>query len=231
MSITTRLRWKRVVNELRFLHEELSLLKEIATKTNTAFQEHYERFCAERGIDIRALNDKHRERIDELYGVKKEVAPEEEPPPVDGPPPGPGELVVGSLAEPASEEPPEIEDVDIHDSFAKLFKTIATKIHPDKAQNEEARRDYEAKFKEAKEALDFQKYFKLIELAEELDIDLPKNYNEQIRWMKKENKRMSKIIGKQRTTYNYLFAEAENETARDELIKGFLKQLFGLTVE
>ncbi len=90
MSITTRLRWKRVVNELRFLHEELSLLKEIATKTNTAFQEHYERFCAERGIDIRALNDKHRERIDELYGVKKEVAPEEEPPPVDGPPPGPG---------------------------------------------------------------------------------------------------------------------------------------------
>jgi len=231
MSITTRLRWKRVVNELRFLHEESGLLKEITTKTNTAFQEYYERFCAERSIDIRARNDNHRERIDEAYGIKKDTPTEEGEDPAARPPPGAGELMVGSLSEPSSEDPPEIEDIDIHDSFAKLFKMIATKIHPDKAQDEETRQDYESKFKEAKEALDFQKYFKLIELAEELDIELPKNYNEQIRWMKKENKRMSKIIGKQRTTYNYLFAEAENDTARDELIKGFLKQLFGLTVE
>ena len=56
----------------------------------------------------------------------------------------------------------------------KLFKLIALKIHPDKTTDEFTKARYEKLFKEAKNALDNFKSSKLIELAKELHIDIPR---------------------------------------------------------
>ncbi|HBZ37345.1 MAG TPA: hypothetical protein DEO59_02330 [Balneola sp.] len=61
-----------------------------------------------------------------------------------------------------------------HKFSSKLFKLIALKIHPDKATDEFTRARYEKLFKEAKNALDDFKYIKLIELAKDLRIDIPR---------------------------------------------------------
>jgi len=61
-----------------------------------------------------------------------------------------------------------------HKFSSKLFKLIALKIHPDKATDEFTRARYEKLFKEAKNALDNFKYIKLIELAKDLRIDIPR---------------------------------------------------------
>ena len=78
--------------------------------------------------------------------------------------------------------------------------------------------------------MDSQKYFTLLEMAEELDIELPKNYNEQITWMEAEGKRLRTQIQQHMQTYNYLFADCDSDQKRDNLIRGFLKQLFDLDV-
>jgi hypothetical protein len=232
-GISTKLRWRRVVNELRFLHDELKLVKEISTSTAVDFQEFYEKFCEKKNIDIGALNDKHRDKINEAYRTEDDpdlIVSDEEL----------KEHLLDSIDTmiakykgeiPKKDEPIEPVDREIHESFNKLFKSIALKIHPDKAADEFTRVRYEKLFKEAKDALDNFRYFKLIELAEEFDIELPKNYNEQIRWMKKENKKILGDIEKYKMTYNYLFSEAESDEDKSNIIKNFIKQLFEIIVE
>ena len=61
-----------------------------------------------------------------------------------------------------------------HRFSSKLFKLIALKIHPDKTTDEFTKARYEKLFKEAKNALDNFKHIKLIELAKELHIDIPR---------------------------------------------------------
>ena len=61
-----------------------------------------------------------------------------------------------------------------HKFSSKIFKLIALKIHPDKTTDEFTKARYEKLFKEAKNALDNFKSSKLIELAKELHIDIPR---------------------------------------------------------
>jgi len=230
MSIATQFRWKRAVNSLRFLHEEHELVKEVSNAGGPEFQKYYEKFCAENNIDIAALNAKHAERVKEVYGVKDDLGqiPDQDLQTRD-------ELLdacdtmIARFQGPVGDEDPII-DKEIHETFARLFKAIAIHVHPDKARDEITRTLFEQAFKEAKQALDKQQYFKLLEMAEELDIELPKNYNEQIEWMTTENKRLRGLVQKAMQTYNYLFYDCDSDVNRDHLIRSFLKQLFDLDV-
>ena len=218
MSISTKLRWKRAINELRFLHEELELVEEISSDVGAEFQAYYEKFCAKHNIDIVGLNAKHSDRIEDIYGSTTNC--EDEDTKIDLL--AACEEMVGELEEEA--------DRQVHQSFNKLFKKIALRVHPDKAQDDFTRELNDIKFKEARSALEKKKYFKLIEIAQELDISLPKNYNEQVKWMKKENKRITLKVKSSKTSYNYMFSEAESDADRDDLIRSFLKQLFDFDV-
>ena len=71
-------------------------------------------------------------------------------------------------------------------------------------------------------------YFILLEIAERLDIPLPKNYDQQTRWMKVQLKELTAKVHQEKNTYNQLFAEAETKEEKDRVIKQFVKQLFGI---
>ena len=229
MSIATQFRWKRAINDLKYIHEEYALIKEVANGTAPEFQKYYEEFCTKHNIDIRELNSKHAERVKKAYGIEdendlKKISEQEalKESLIDA-----CDAMIAKFQGNETEEtsPPPV-DEKIHETFAKLFKAIASHIHPDKARDEKTRILYEQKFKEAKESLDSQKYFTLLEMAEELDIKLPTNYNEQIEWMKDEGKRLRAMVQQQMRTYNYLFAECDSDENRDNIIRSFLKQLF-----
>ena len=85
-------------------------------------------------------------------------------------------------------------------------------------------------FKKAKEALDERCYFVLLECAEKYNIPLPKNYKQQTRWMKRELMTAVARIGEETNTYNYRFADCEDDECKDNLIRDFLNHVFQLNL-
>ena len=83
-------------------------------------------------------------------------------------------------------------------------------------------------FKKANQALTNKDYFILLEIAEELDIVLPRNYNQQTRWVKNELKGLRTLINQEKLTYNYVFSQAESDETKDNIIRQFVNQLFSL---
>ena len=64
---TIELRWRKVVNELKYLYKELELSKEIGKESAPSFQEYYDQYCASNEIDPHDLYDRNQERVDNLY--------------------------------------------------------------------------------------------------------------------------------------------------------------------
>ena len=88
----------------------------------------------------------------------------------------------------------------------------------------------EQDFREANKALENKEYFILIEIAERLDIALPTNYTQQIRWMNEQLDLVNRELMKQKSTYSYLFAEKNTKQEKDLLMRQFVKQLFDLNL-
>ena len=227
MSISDKLRWRRRVNEIRFVHQEAELVEEVIAQAGQDFHEYYLQFAAKHHLDIKQLNQEHRARIEKIYGPESvEALTQHE--------------LTGALAVyetfPAldQEENPYVmtqDEIEIHESFNKLFKRLAMKIHPDKLAptlNAEERATQTRMFKEAIAALEKRQYFVLIDMAEKLKIAQPKNYRQQNRWMKKEINKIRVHIKKQKTTYNYGFSECETSAEQDRLVKRFIYELFGI---
>ena len=72
MGVATKIKWKRTVNQLRYLYEEHELIKSMATVAGPHYHQYYEEYCRRNGIDISALTTRNQDRIDELYGSNDE---------------------------------------------------------------------------------------------------------------------------------------------------------------
>jgi hypothetical protein len=219
-----------MVNEIRFLHNEKDLIRQINSESAAGFQEHYLKIAAENGLDIQALNKENEEKIKEAYGLGEPKISSEKFPDIEDP--ALGALMVCRQPLKEKNEPSETQDdIEIHDSFNKLFRRLAMKLHPDKVGNQvtiEQGIENLSLFKDAKDALDERKYFILLDLAERFGITQSRNYKQQIRWMKKESGHISDVIAHEKDTYNYLFADCETEEQKDTIVKRFLFQLFGI---
>ena len=242
MAASIKLRWKRCIGELRYAHEDLEISKEISKAAGPDFQTFYESYCAENNIDIEALNRSHATRLEELYRNK---TPEERH--IEGPQQSDvdGALVVHNEnpqkdVNSSSSEEGTIEQCDyhmtkdekeIHEAFHKVFKKLAMILHPDKLNEDlpgAQKKERLNMFKQSKEALEKRKYFTLLELAEKFNITTPRNYKQQIRWMKKEPCLLKEQISKEKSTYNYAFADCETDDERRALVRNFLVQVFGI---
>jgi hypothetical protein len=242
VSASLKLRWKRYINELRFSHEELEILKEISNSAGTDFHAFYEAFCAHNNLNVAELNRKHAERVAGLYSkpeIEDGKTNSSQNSDVDG------ALVIhkessqenidsGNDEETAageSEYQMTKDEKDIHEAFHKVFKKLAMILHPDKLTDDltpEQKKERLKMFKEAKEAFENRKYFSLLELAEKFNISTPRNYKQQIRWMRKETSTLSEQIKKEKNTYNYMFSECETDEQRNALVRNFLNQVFGI---
>ena len=230
MGVYQKLKWKKTLNEYKFLKEELSLTKSMNRETAPDFQEYYESFLKKRDVSLDDLNHKHQEEIKQAYGLEDEISGDVPVVESTG-----TDLVPSTMNTEKTEDVQMTEDeIAIHNLFSKLFKSIAMKIHPDKIDplkhDYEQRRSMEEDFKLANTALKEKNYFILIDIAERLDIPLPKNYDQQTRWMKSKLNDITQQIDNEKRTYNYIFSEAETEEQKDNVIRQFVQQLFSINL-
>ena len=75
MSASKKLRWRRYVNKLRFINEEIDLIEEIATKTGSEFQTYLEDYCAKNNFNLKALNKEHSSKVEQAYKKCKSRKP------------------------------------------------------------------------------------------------------------------------------------------------------------
>tara|TARA_B100000287_G_scaffold406141_1_gene430299 strand:- start:73 stop:768 length:696 start_codon:yes stop_codon:yes gene_type:complete len=231
MSAYQRLRWKRVLNDCKHAKEELEIVEGLNREISPLFQEYYEAFLSEHNLDLNELNKKHAERIREAYDIPEATE-------IDGNLPLEGDetslIVDVETRDKTEEEQLSEDDIVLHGIFSKLFKKIALKVHPDKLdplkQSYLERRQMEEDFRNANKALEKKQYFILIEIAERLDIALPTNYTQQIRWMNEQLDLVNRELMKQKSTYSYLFAEKNTKQEKDLLMRQFVKQLFDLNL-
>jgi len=207
-----KLNWSRYVQKLKHYNTELDMIDDITNDIASDFQEYYEEYCKKRNIDLNELNHKHQERIGEAYGTNEPIDEDADPGAPDT-------------------ENMTPEERELFNSFSKLFKKIALKLHPDRIDKNlpiEKQEEMVKTFQKANKAMNERKYFLLLDIAESLNLELPKNYSLQIKWMKKQIKDTEiEIAGKLRT-YNYKFSEAETDEEKDVLIEQFMRQLFGI---
>jgi len=232
MSRTNKIKWKRLLNDLSYLYEEVELIEDLEKETNNHFESYYREYCAQNNIDIDKLNQENHEKICEIYEV---IAPEEplSTPEYEG---------CTELSHNASgfEEVPlfdEHEDAlfkKLHEDFHKLFKKIAMQLHPDRIGNyvmgDEQKRKRSWDFSKAKSCLDKKRYFHLVKIAQKYNILVPEDYSLQIKWFRKERSKISAEIERKKRTYNYKFSECHSEEEKDILVRGFIHQVFQINV-
>ena len=109
-----------------------------------------------------------------------------------------------------------------------MIKQLALILHPDKLGNDLPEEEVRVKlreFKEANDALNQHRYFVLLDLAAKYKVRLPKNYKQQIRWMKKQIGKVRTDVEREKKKYNYVFAECETTEEKERLMKSFINQL------
>jgi len=225
MRATDLLKWKRALNEIKFKHSELELVKEICDSHASPFQIFMEDYCAHNGIDLKKLNFEKSEKDAKAKAFQKKITEQV----------AQEEGIVRSQNHFTQDAPPieemfvEQRDQDqMYRVFRDLFKKLALHLHPDRAGGltAEEREDRLNMFKDAKRALDDGDYFLLLEMSERFSITIPRNYKQQTRWMKARIKQLDQEIQSQKHTYNFVFSECETEDEKVKIVKNFLRQIF-----
>lgn len=235
MSASSKLKWKRSLSKLRYVHDELDFVLELSKASAGAFQEYYENFCAKRQIDISELNKKNRDRVKKAYANVENSKEKHEPGNIQHT--GSCDIEVYRELEQPSNDSEYTQNTDtneVHAAFSKLFKKIAVMLHPDKIDRslpDEVVQDMIDAFTLANSALVKKKYFVLLDIAEKYNISTPKNYSQQVRWMKQEILKIEHDIDNKKMTYNFLFGETETDEQRDDVIRKFMLQLFGVNID
>jgi len=220
------LKWKRALNEIKFKHEELELVKEICDGHGVDFQMFMEEYCAQNNIDLKALNHKRGLKMAKQKAQENQVKEIEQK----------TEQTLAHMENPQVANAPTVEQIhveskdkdEMHKTFKDLFKKLALNLHPDRVGDltPEERDVRLSMFKDAKQALDNGDYFLLLDMSERFNIRIPKNFKQQTRWMKARIKQIDQEIQAQKHTYNYVFSECETEDEKVKVVKNFLRQIF-----
>lgn len=232
MSAVKNLKWKRSLSTLRFSYEELQYIEEVSAEAAIEFEKYYRSFCAINNVDIAALEEQNKERV-EQYIVQEQIPEKTEEENVNTDPDDNSLTIYQNTQEESEDYQMTADEIAIHEAFSKLFKKLALKLHPDRINKflPEDEKEIRAKeFKEANEAFDNKKYFFLLDIADKYRVSTPRNYDQQNRWMKRETEKIQGLISQKKNSYSYGFAEAETEEEKELLIRKFIFQLFRINV-
>jgi len=196
------LRFKRLLNKYRSLEAEVQSTAEIIDEMSEYFNECLDKFCEEREINLEEIKKEKEERIKSLIDVTNE--------PIKG--------IEHKIKE------------QEYDSKS-LFRQIARKFHPDTLDPDDPdREEKEETFKAAISAIDDCNWGKLFDIAAKHNLEF-KDYDSIIASLKLDIEREEKILKKQHGTWAWLLFNCDDdETCKDNVLKGFVKQVYLLEI-
>ncbi len=104
--------------------------------------------------------------------------------------------------------------------FKKLYKQIARKLHPDLGGDKK-------EFQEVQEAMQDKNFEKILDICDKHDIVIEID-KQMIKLLEEQIKDTKAKISKEKSTYSWsLYSCDENQNCKDNVIKKFLKHLFG----
>ena len=196
-----RLKFLKLLNEFRSKNYELEYVLEVLKDAHLEFEVYYRTWCAENDVDLEELNRKNQRKVDMEF-INSQTT----------------KLRKKVIAEELKEKKPELKN---------LYRNIAKKLHPDKLKDGDPRRwEYEEAFKKASNANASGKWGELFDVVDKYDIYLGE-YEDAIDCLKIDIKRVEEELKREKSSYSWLLYEAQEEAQKAQVIKNFLKQLFG----
>ena len=108
-----------------------------------------------------------------------------------------------------------------------LYRALARKLHPDVIADDDPRKDeYENAFKRASSANNKGRWGELFDIIDKYNIHLRK-YKDAIECLEFDIERIKKELNKEKSTYSWMLQEAKTEEEKHEIVKRFLRHLFG----
>lgn len=196
------LRFKRLLNKYRSLESEVASTQEIISEMRDYFHEVIEEYCENNEINLEELKKGKEERIKQLFQeTNKSIQGVEE----------------------------KIQEQE-YDSKS-LFRQIAKKFHPDTLEHDDPEKEEkEDIFKTAMRAIEECNWGKLFDIAAKHDLEF-KDYDSIIASLKLDIEREQTILKKEQSTWSWLLFNCEDDdNCKDNIAKGFLKQVYSYEI-
>lgn len=191
--------------KLGALKDELDLAKEIFQNAETEIEEIFrDKYFPERPTEKEESRQLSTERAEEPRIEFTEAPPD-----------------------PLAEDSESASNLNKDPSLRKMFKSIATKTHPD-LLNEESELEKERKsnlFIAAKQAYEDEDFSNLIRISKELGIDLPELPPEVIHKMEQEVIAINKELTMIHSTYVWQWVFSPNKEQRDHTLQELFKRM------
>jgi len=205
-------RYRKLLRELKYLYSELEYYTEEHEYRKQEFNDDFLEFCEDYGYDCNTR------KAHENF-IKKQIDPYR------------ASITDDETSEIEKELPLDTENTDTDDpekELKRLYKKIATQTHPDKLTKEEVEATKDRKhelFLNARRALENKDFYQLVLIAEELGIDLPAPTRQQLVWMRKEKKKIEKIMEEIRQTFEWIYGEEDVAVPRINLFYRYVELL------
>ena len=196
-----RLKFLKLLSDFRSKNYELRYVRDILKDAHLEFELYHREWCAKNNIDLAILNKQNQRKVDMSFIESQTTKLKRQ-------------MVSDEVAEKRK-------------SFKNLYKLIAKKLHPDKLSNDDPRKmEYEDAFKKATSANTSGKWGELFDVVDKYDIYLGE-YEDAIECLKVDIKRVEEELKKEKSSYSWALHEAETEQEKAQVVKNFLRQLFG----
>jgi len=204
------LQYKKLLSELKFKNEELEIMDESMYDIHVEFELYYNEFLEENNLTKEELEKSKTKQFEKFKDEQASALMQET-----------DETGLVALEE-VSDEDKEAKKV-----FAKLYKDIVKKCHPDRlsTDNMDHFNKMNSRFKAATWGYNNAKWSIVIKVAQELGIK-PSNYKKMNGHLRREVKAVDEKIRKHKSTFGWMLYEAEEKEEKDTVIKDFIFKLF-----
>ena len=201
-------KYKKLIKELVYVNSEYEYVKEVVKEAHYDFEKQYREYCAEKDVPIDDLNSQNEGKLKKVFPKPKQEVDEQG-------------LVKCNNASKNKDPADKI--------LQKMYRTVATKIHPDKFSTFEQTPEILEKtemFKECTTAYNERNWGKFLDICDKLDI-LPNRYKKVMEIIQDEINKLNNVINNQKATFSWkLFECEEDKQCRENIFKDFLFQLF-----
>ena len=193
-----KLKFKKLLSEFRSLKFEGEYIEDILLEAHEEFDNYYGQFCEDRGINIKQLEEKNKNRVESIKG----------------------ETVKDYYKKLHGNQ-------DELTQFKKTHRKLMRLLHPDKLdESDPQREEKEEDFKRVVEAVETGIWADFFDVADKYGVEI-EELDEANRLLVEDIEKMEGKNKSKKTTFSWMLNECEDEPCRERIIRTFLNFMYG----